>query len=126
MIRVLLALLFALVAVNAEAGPFRRRPTTNQSCTSCNQGGVVVEQSSYVGGSDDQSRCQQEANLMAARRIRGHVGDTIGRFEGVGYGGSPGCATCTPEAYGYRGLRLSGDASAQGSDGYWYRVRSWR
>lgn len=71
---------------------------------------------------DDQSRCQAEANYMAANNITGHVWGVIGSFEGVGYGNSPNCNTCTPS----NNMRLTGDASAQGKNGKWYRVRSWR
>lgn len=138
--RVILAAVITLVtfATQAEAGPFGlfRRGDNNRSascasCTSCPQqrAGAVYEgvpQQQLVNGGDDQARCQQEANLMASRRINGHVGGVIGRFEGVGYGSSPGCNTCTPEQYGYRGLSLTGDASALGPDGLWRRVRSWR
>jgi hypothetical protein len=70
----------------------------------------------------DQVRCQQEANLMASRGIRGHVGGVIGRFEGVGWssgGGMP--STCTPS---YR-MTLTGDAIARSQYGT-FRVRSWR
>lgn len=70
----------------------------------------------------DQERCQLEANYMAANNITGHVWGCIGRFEGVGYGSSPNCSTCTPSG----NMRLTGDASAQGRNGMWYRVRSWR
>lgn len=72
--------------------------------------------------SNDQERCQAEANYMAANNITGHVWGVIGRFEGVGYGSSPNCNTCTPGG----NMTLTGDASAQGSNGKWYRVRSWR
>lgn len=71
---------------------------------------------------DDQSRCQAEADYMARNNITGHVWGTIGSFEGVGYGNSPNCNTCVPS----RGMRLTGDASSQGRNGMWYRVRSWR
>lgn len=70
----------------------------------------------------DQDRCQAEANYMAANGITGHVGGVIGSFEGVGYGNSPNCNTCTPRSQ----MRLTGDASVQGRNGMWYRVRSWR
>ena len=70
----------------------------------------------------DQDRCQAEANHMAANNITGHVWGTIGNFEGVGYGSSPNCNTCVPG----NNMRLTGDASAQGRNGMWYRVRSWR
>jgi hypothetical protein len=77
---------------------------------------------SYAMNGSDQDRCQAEANYMAANNITGHVWGTIGRFEGVGYGSSPNCNTCTPG----NNMRLTGDASAQGRNGKWYRVRSWR
>jgi hypothetical protein len=80
---------------------------------------------SYVNshtGSSDQDRCQAEANHMAANNITGHVWSCIGSFEGVGYGSSPNCNTCTPSS----NMTLTGDASAQGRNGMWYRVRSWR
>jgi len=75
----------------------------------------------YIGNSD-QDRCQAEADHMAANNISGHVWGTIGSFEGVGYGSSPNCNTCTPR----NNMTLTGDASAQGRNGKWYRVRSWR
>ena len=74
------------------------------------------------GSSSDQERCQAEANYMAANNITGHVWGCIGRFEGVGYGSSPNCNTCTPSG----NMTPTGDASAQGRNGMWYRVRSWR
>lgn len=77
---------------------------------------------SSVGSSSDQERCQAEANYMAANNISGHVWGTIGSFEGVGYGSSPNCNTCVPSSR----MTLTGDASAQGRNGRWYRVRSWR
>lgn len=70
----------------------------------------------------DQQRCEAEANYMARNRISGHVWGTIGRFEGVGFGYSPNCNTCSPG----NGMILTGDASAMDSSGRWYRVRSWR
>lgn len=83
----------------------------------------VVKTYSYTNNfSNDQERCQAEANYMAAHNISGHVWGTIGNFEGVGYGSSPNCNTCVPNS----NMRLTGDASAQGSNGRWYRVRSWR
>ena len=78
------------------------------------QGGSVMS-----GG--DQARAQAEANQMARTGARGHVGGTIGRFEGVGWapGGTP--TTCTPP----RGMTLTADAVARGPGGV-YRVRAWR
>ena len=90
------------------------------------QDNVVVR--SYTGYNNvvtncDQGKCQAEANYMASRNITGHVWGVIGNFEGVGYGPSPNCKTCTPNN---PNMRLTGDASARGSNGMWYRVRSWR
>lgn len=78
--------------------------------------------SEILNTNSDQERCQAEANYMAANNITGHVWGCIGRFEGVGYGSSPNCNTCTPGS----NMNLTGDASAQGRNGMWYRVRSWR
>ena len=82
----------------------------------------MVQSYTSMNSGDDQSRCQAEADYMARNRITGHVWGTIGNFEGVGYGSSPNCNTCTPG----NNMRLTGDASAQDSSGKWYRVRSWR
>jgi hypothetical protein len=83
----------------------------------------VVKTYSYTNNiGNDQERCQAEANYMAANNITSHVWGTIGNFEGVGYGSSPNCNTCVPG----NNMRLTGDASAQGRNGMWYRVRSWR
>lgn len=110
--RYVLALVVAVLCFGeAQARPGRSYGTVERTYTSIN-----------VGVGDDQERCQAEANYMAANGIRGHVWGVIGRFEGVGYGSSPNCNTCTPSG----GMRLTGDASARGRDGMWYRVRSWR
>jgi hypothetical protein len=108
---IVLALLFVTNLAQA-AGPryyYSQPKTVVQSYTSMNSG-------------DDQSRCQAEANHMAANNITGHVWGVIGSFEGVGYGSSPNCNTCVPNSQ----MRLTGDASAQGKNGMWFRVRSWR
>ena len=86
---------------------------------------IVRNYTSYgtsIINNSDQEKCQAEANYMASRHITGHVWGVIGSFEGVGYGSSPNCNTCVPRS----GMRLTGDASAQDSNGMWYRVRSWR
>ena len=83
---------------------------------------IKVQSYTTMNSGDDQSRCQAEADYMAANNITGHVWGTIGSFEGVGYGSSPNCNTCVPNS----NMRLTGDASAQGRNGMWYRVRSWR
>jgi hypothetical protein len=83
---------------------------------------MVQSYTNNYSSSSDQDRCQAEADHMAANNITGHVWGVIGSFEGVGYGSSPNCNTCTPR----NNMRLTGDASAQGRNGKWYRVRSWR
>lgn len=75
---------------------------------------------SMYGGSD-QARAQAEANYMAQNGIRGHVGGTIGRFEGVGWSTSGMPNTCTPGS----AMTLTADAVAHGPGGV-YRVRAWR
>lgn len=111
----LAAILIVVFAGVAEAKPRRNynysTPTVSSSYTV-----------NIPSASSDQERCQAEANYMAANNITGHVWGCIGRFEGVGYGSSPNCNTCTPGS----GMTLTGDASAQGKNGMWYRVRSWR
>ena len=72
----------------------------------------------------DQQRCQAEADYMARYKIYHHVGKTIGRFEGVGYGRSSLPSTCVPDKS--KGYKKTGDATARTSDGITVRVRSWR
>jgi hypothetical protein len=112
-----LALCLCMVGV-AQARPRRTYTSSSPSYTSS---APVSSYTSGHGGSD-QERCQAEADYMAANNITGHVWSCIGSFEGVGYGSSPNCNTCTPSG----NMRLTGDASAQGRNGRWYRVRSWR
>lgn len=123
--RYVLVLLCVLVAGVAEARPRRTYSTPTYSSPSASSMPVYQEQrmsNTSLNSGGDQDRCQAEANYMASRGITGHVGSCIGSFEGVGYGSSPNCNTCTPG----RGMNLTGDASAQGRNGMWYRVRSWR
>jgi hypothetical protein len=86
------------------------KPTINYSYTN------------NINYGSDQERCQAEANYMAQNHITGHVWGCIGNFEGVGFGFTPNCNTCTPSS----NMMLTGDASAQDNNGRWYRVRSWR
>lgn len=111
------ALALAVLCVGeAHARPRRTYSAPSQPAT------VSAYTSSHMAVGSDQDRCQAEADYMASRGITGHVWGVIGRFEGVGYGSSPNCNTCTPGG----GMMLTGDASAQGRNGMWYRVRSWR
>lgn len=111
----------ALILCLLVQGVAHARPRRGYTYSIPSAPATTYSYTSSVGGSD-QERCQQEADYMAAHGITGHVWGTIGRFEGVGYGGSPNCNTCTPGS----GMSLTGDASAQGRNGMWYRVRSWR
>jgi hypothetical protein len=110
-----ICLLGLINTTEAFARPRNRTSTSNQTKT-------YSYTSSIPNGASDQDRCQAEANYMASNNITGHVWSCIGSFEGVGYGSSPNCNTCTPSG----NMRLTGDASAQGRNGMWYRVRSWR
>lgn len=107
-----IVLVFATTFTAQAAGPkyYYTQPTTK-----------VYSYTNNIAG-DDQSRCQAEADYMARNNITGHVWGVIGSFEGVGYGGGPNCYTCVPSS----NMILTGDASAQGRNGMWYRVRSWR
>lgn len=95
---------------------------TMSSNYSSNMPVVNSKNYSYTSSRSDQERCQSEASYMAANDIRDHVGSCIGSFEGVGYGNSSNCSTCTPS----NRMNLTGDASSRGKNGMWYRVRSWR
>lgn len=112
----LIALIALMLSSVAEARP--RRGNTYSTPTSSK----TYSYTSNLSSGSDQERCQAEADYMAANGITGHVGSCIGNFEGVGYGSSPNCNTCTPGS----GMALTGDASARGRNGMWYRVRSWR
>lgn len=74
--------------------------------------------------SSDQARAQHKANVMANRGVMSHgVAPMVGSFEGIGYGGSRNCGTCTPRGR----MTLTADAAAfSSSTGRWYRVRAWR
>jgi hypothetical protein len=70
-----------------------------------------------------QAEAQWEANYMAQRGIKGHVGRTIADFEGCGWSSHGTPPTCVPpDPWRYH---LVADAIAQGRDGQ-YRVRAWK
>lgn len=113
----------ALVLVALCVGEAHARPRRGYTYSTPTYSAPVSSYTSgHMNAGSDQDRCQAEADYMAANNITGHVWGCIGRFEGVGYGSSPNCNTCTPG----NGMSLTGDASAQGRNGMWYRVRSWR
>lgn len=70
----------------------------------------------------DQQRCFEKARRLASGAKFSHGNSMIGNFEGIGMGSNPNCKTCTPKS----NMVLTGDASVRGSNGYYYRVRSWR
>lgn len=116
--------IFAVGLVLLLSGDSYAKPRRNYTYSTPTYTSSTPKTYSYTVGNDgsDQARCQAEANYMAANNITGHVWGCIGRFEGVGYGSSPNCNTCTPSSP----MNCTGDASAQGRNGMWYRVRSWR
>lgn len=91
---------------------------------------MIAGASIWGSASTDQERCQAEADYLAKTYVPGergidHVGETIGKFEGIGrgYGDSP--STCTPDPR--LGYELTGDATAKCErGGMTIRVRSWR
>jgi len=108
----------SLLVVSVLAGEAYAKPRGNYTYSTP----TVTSSYTMLSHGGDQERCQAEANYMAQHGIAGHVGSCIGRFEGVGYGSSPNCNTCTPSSP----MNCTGDACAQGRNGMWYRVRSWR
>ena len=112
----------ALIMCLLIQGVAHARPRRGNTYSTPSYSSAPAKTYSYASNVGDQERCQAEADYMAANNITGHVWGCIGSFEGVGYGGSPNCNTCTPSS----GMSLTGDASALGRNGMWYRVRSWR
>lgn len=101
---------------------YYHKPVVTNNNYTTNSSEKVYSYTNSVSMGSDQQRCQAEADYMARNNIAGHVWGTIGSFEGVGYGSSPNCRTCTPSSP----MTCTGDACAQGRNGMWYRVRSWR
>lgn len=118
----LICLAFVCFCSSAYAKPRRQYSHSMPVQTSKYSIPKVASYTVATSVASDQERCQAEANYMAANNISGHVWGCIGRFEGVGCGYSPNCQTCVPSG----SMTLTGDASAQGRNGMWYRVRSWR
>lgn len=96
------------------AAPVTMTPTNAAVQTVANMAGY--------GAGIDYAACYAKAAQIARGGVLSHLGYVVGAFEGIGMGGSPDCATCLPPT----GMTLSGDASVQGANGLWYRVRAWR
>jgi len=121
-------LLCMVVASVSQAGPFRRRarrtaPVVTQPVR------ATVAASANTFRRSLQVVAQARADAMARQ---GNLTHGIHHYadcpsypsdvaEGIGYGGSPQCATCT-----FRGRSVVADAAAQSSNGMWYRVRFWQ
>jgi hypothetical protein len=116
----IMKILIMTVLMAATSSMVYARPNRSYTYSQPTKVYSYANNTSNIG--NDQDRCQAEADYMAANKISGHVWGCIGSFEGVGYGNSPNCNTCTPSS----NMRLTGDASAQDNNGRWYRVRSWR
>ena len=108
--RLFIAALLTLAITNISEGQLFRRLRRQRAYTY-----------SLPTAGTDQQRCEQEARAMAQRGYRGHLGGTIGLFEGVGWSSSGLPSTCVPR----RRMRLTGDATARSRFGS-FRVRSWR
>ena len=107
--------------------PIEQCPQPSQPCQQvqqqpCNCRREVSAQASvsYSGGGL-QAQAQAEADYMASHRIRGHVGATLGSFEGVGWSTGSNPPTCEPK----RGMSLAADAVSCNHTGC-YRVRAWQ
>jgi len=110
--RLLLALVVAAcLCSTAEAGPFRRRSSSPQTCTGPNCSGGAA--------AGDTSTAQGVAELQARRGRMGHLGGNSS-YEGVGMGGSPeaALANCCNN-----GRAVVDQGVARGSDGRFYACR---
>lgn len=109
-IEILMAVLASLVlmAIPAQAGPFRRKPaaTTYATCTGPNCGG-------------DTSTAQGVAEIQARNRRMAHHGGNSS-YEGVGMGSTPesALANCCN-----KGGRVIDQGVARGADGNYYACK---
>lgn len=96
--------------------------TTNAAVTPTSATVALVTNAAGYGTGIDYAACYAKAAQIARGGVLSHLGYVVGAFEGIGMGGSPNCDTCVPGS----AMTLSGDASVQGANGLWYRVRAWR
>ena len=103
MSRFLIAVLVAVVATEAQAGPFRRRSSNVVSAPA----------------RGDTSTAQGVAEIQARRGAMGHCGGNSS-YEGVGMGMSPQAAlnNCCNN-----GRPVIDQGVAQGADGRWYACK---
>ena len=112
----ILLILFAMSAFAPDANAwtlFRSRTRT-----------TTVTRQVFSGG--PQSVCEQKAQIMASRRVHGHIGGGYGGGNAEGTGFSPKSATVALGNCCFVGVRTCiGAAVVRGSDG-WYAVRIYR
>jgi len=116
-IGLVVAVLF--LSATQEASAWRRRRRVAPAAVAA----TVVINTSW------QKIAQMRANAMARRgnlthnihRIADCPSYPDGLAEGIGYGSSPQCATCT-----FRGRTVVADAHAKSANGLFYRVRFWK
>lgn len=110
----ILAFIGSIIAIEAEAGPFRRsRSYSNNSYTS---------NGNIVGGSN--STAQGVAEMQARSGVCRHFGGNSG-YEGCGMGSTPEAAlnNC---CYSRSGMAVVDQGVAQGSNGMWYACKRYR
>lgn len=107
-----LGILFAMVATEAKAGPFRRSRSSSYSRT--------TNSVSDIGGNN--STAQGVAEIQARRGFMGHCGGNSS-YEGVGVGMSPQAAlnNCCNN-----GKPVIDQGVAQGANGMWYACKRYR
>lgn len=134
--RILLSL--SLLAISAS-GLQAENQCKNGVCQTRNQRSVYRQKIVYSTPACKNGACRQhfrlshqslaeaKVRISIRSRFRGHVGTHLGMggaaFEGCGMSSSSphNVPTCTPR----RPMRLVGDATARGPDG-WHRVRLWQ
>ena len=112
-IRVLFALVFCVLASEAQAGPFRRSVTRSTACTSDGCGNSSKTRTVSRGA-------QAHAEAMASSGSMVHASSHGSTYEGVGTGGSPAAAL---RACCNNGGAVIEEGVAQGRDGRWYACK---
>ena len=114
--RIVFAVALALIATQADAGPFSRRSVTTTRASTCVGGSCSSASSRTVtrGGA------QSHAEAMAASGSMVHAASHGSTYEGVGVGGSPQAAL---GACCNNGGAVLDEGTALGRDGRWYACR---
>lgn len=87
--------------------------------------GAVCAQQCGPDGCVDQSAAERKVDIMIQQNIiNRHIGQPLGRFEGIGFSTSPtNIRTCTPPR---RGMVLTADVVRRTRNGLYFRMRVWR